>query len=481
MNIDEYAACDATALSGLIADKEVTAAEVARTARAALSKANETLNFVAQDLPTPIEGARDGPWAGVPFLVKDLVSWVAGVPHRAGTKLLEDGVFVPPVSSTLVERFKAAGLNIHAITTTPEMGFSATTEAKLYGPTRNPWNTQRSAGGSSGGSAAAVAAGVVPVAHANDGGGSIRIPAASCGLVGLKPTRGRTPLGPVNMMPLSGMGIEFAVTRSVRDTAQLLDLVEGPEIGAFFQAPRPDTPYAKVLEQKPRSMKIAYMTHLPGMPEPVPGVIAELEATAEALRAQGHQIVEMMPKYDVEAWRRANFCAWMGFTASAALGISAQLGRELTPDLLEPATLACVEAGSQLSAMDMEMTWATMAGVCGAFGQFMTQVDAILLPTLRQPALELGKMRQDEVGITAQEYYDHLFALFPYCAQFNMTGQPALSVPMGLVDGLPTGAQLVGRMYDEASILQLAGQLEEARPWAGRRPTVHVADMIADA
>lgn len=473
MRIEDYTQYDATGLAELVRKGEVTAAEVGETAQAALAAVDEQLNVVAQTLDAPITGAGEGPLAGVPFLVKDLVLHVAGVPNRSGTRLLGEGQFVPEQSSELFERFRAAGLSTLAVTTTPEFGFNTTCEALVYGePTRNPYDPARSSGGSSGGSAAAVAARAVPVAHANDGGGSIRIPAASCGLVGLKPTRGRTPLGPDYNLPLMGMGIEFAVTRTVRDTALLLDCVEGPEIGAMFDIPRPATPYAEVIRKPQTRKRIAFATHLKGTAEPDPEVRAALERTAQVLSDLGHEIVEDSPEYDHAAWRRANFVLWAGFLASGVYGLSQVLGVTPSEDNVERATLRCAEAGAALTALDYEGALMQMNGVSRAFGHFMTGYDAFLLPTLRQPALPLGVMNQNG-DFDAEGWHDHVFSYFPYCAIFNMTGQPAITVPCGLSDGgLPMGAQLAGRMNDEATLLELARDLEQAQPWAEMAPKI---------
>ena len=472
MNLSDYVQHDATALADLVAKAEVTPAELTACADAAIDAVNDRLNIIAHRPEAPIAGAGTGPFAGVPFLVKDLVLHIAGVPHRMGTRMLAEGQYVPPASSELFLRFQRAGLNTLAVTPSPEMGFNPTTEAVLYGPTRNPWDVTRSPGGSSGGSAAAVAAGVVPMAHANDGGGSIRIPAASCGLLGLKPTRGRTPIGPDYNLPLMGMGIEFAVTRSVRDAARLLDAVEGPEIGAMFDIARPVTPYAQVIGQPTRKLRIALATHLPGTPRPDAPLMDALQETARLLAAEGHEIVEAAPEFDPEAWSRATYVAWMGFLASGVAGLSQVLGVQPSTDNLETATLACAEAGMKLTALDYEMAFMQMNAVSRALGGFMAGHDALLMPMLRHLPVPLGHMNQNDPAMTAQGWFEHVFNTFPYGGLFNMTGQPAISVPAGLHEGLPLSVQLVAPMGDEATLLQLARDLEGVRPWAGQRPPV---------
>ena len=474
MNLSEYAKMDATELAAHIRTGEVTTAEVNETAQKALTQVDERLHIVSQ-LLDPIAGDANGPLAGVPLVAKDLVMNIAGVANQAGSRLLADKQFVPEASSELFLRLQKAGLTTHAVVPSPEFGFNTTCEALLYGePSRNPWDVSKSTGGSSGASSAAVASGAVPVAHATDGGGSIRIPAASCGIVGLKPTRGRTPFGPEYGLPLMGLAVGFVVTRTVRDTALLLDQTEGPEVGAFFDIPRPATAYADVIREKTGQKRIAYMTQLKGTPGPDAATIAALEKTAETLRSLGHIVEEASPDYDYDQWRRGNYVAWMGFLASGAYGLAKALEVEPSRDNLEAATLTCAEAGAKLSAMDAEEAWMMINATCRSFGSFMTDYDAMLLPTLRGPALPLGVMNQNDPDITAEGWHDKVFKYFPYCAAFNVTGQPAISIPNGMSDGLPLAAQLVGKLGEDATLLQLASDLEEAAPWAGKTPSVFV-------
>lgn len=475
MHLSDYTAQDATGLAHLIATRQVSAPQVQECAARALDAVNPVLNLVAHRPDAPIPGADQGPFAGVPFLVKDLVLHAAGVPHRMGTRMLAGGQYVPPASSELFLRFQRAGLTTMAVTTTPEMGFNSTTEALVYGPTCNPWDTGRSPGGSSGGSAAAVAAGVVPMAHANDGGGSIRIPAACCGLLGLKPTRGRTPIGPDFGFPLLGMGIEFAVTRTVRDAARLLDAVEGPEVGALFDIGRPAQPFADLITRPTRRLRIALADHLPGTAQADAPQAQALADTARLLAAQGHEIIPAIPDYDQAAWARATFVAWCGFLAGGVGGLSQALGVAPSAEVLEAATLACAQAGMALTGMDYELAFVQINAVCRAMGGFMAGYDALLLPTLRHLPVPLGLMDQNDPGRDAQAWVDHVFGHFPYCAVFNMTGQPAISVPCGLADGLPTSVQIVAPMGDEGTLLQLARDLEGLRPWAQHRPGVFAA------
>ncbi|MEJ8570123.1 amidase [Microbaculum marinum] len=475
MRVDEYAEQDAVGLADLIRRGEVTAEEVAGCAAEAAERVNPQINAIIDRFDAPIHGAADGPLAGVPFLVKDLVLHVEGVPTKMGSRLLGGGQFVPPASSELFLRFRKAGLATMGVTNTPEFGFSPTTEPVLHGPTRNPYDRERSSGGSSGGSSAAVAAGIVPVAHANDGGGSIRIPAASCGLVGLKPTRGRTPLGPDYAFPLMGMGIEFAVSRTVRDAATLLDSTEGPEVGAMFDIARPAETYTRLINQPTRKLRIAVAHGLPGSGSPEPQIVEAVDRTARLLESQGHSVEQAMPDYDAEVFHSANFVAWVSFLASGVFGLGQILGIEPGPDTVEAATLACARDGAALSALDVEVAMMQMNAINRALGAFMTGYDVLLMPVLKTAPLKLGTLNQNEAGITGRQWYDNLFEAFPYTALFNMTGQPALTVPAGEHDGLPVPIQLVGPYGDEGTLLQVARDLEEAQPWRDMRPAIFAA------
>ncbi|GGB30580.1 amidase [Tistrella bauzanensis] len=472
MDLKDYAAQDATGLAALVKAGEVSGAELADCANRAIDAVNGTINAVIRRLDPPVAGDDAGPFAGVPFLVKDLVLAVGGIPQMMGTRMLAEGGFVPPVDSELFTRFRKAGLNTIGITATPEFGFNATTEAVLNGPTRNPYNTERSPGGSSGGSAAAVAAGIVPVAHANDGGGSIRIPAASCGLVGLKPSRGRIPFGPYYGMPLLGMANEFVVTRTVRDCAALLDAVSGPDIGATLGIAPPAMPYAGAIAADTRPLKVALVRHWPKAPAVEPQIDEALSRTARLFEANGHMVEEAAPDYDVDAFNRANFAAWMSFLAVGLNGVSAAMGREPGPDTVEAVTLACARAGNRLTAMDIEDVFMVMNTVSRSIGAFLTQYDVILMPVLKRTPLPLGYLNQNDPDLDAQGWYDRLFDAVPFTAPFNMTGLPAITVPAGMHDAMPVPIQMAAGMGREDVLLQLAHDLERQQPWRDIRPGV---------
>ncbi len=478
MNLAEYAGYDALGLAELVRTKQVTPQELARLALEGIASVNPTINAVI----APISGwetrfagqPKGGAFYGVPFLIKDLVLHLKGVPNDMGSRLIK-GRFVAPGDTDLARKFLDAGVNVLGRTNTPEFGFNANTEPVAYGSTKNPWDITRSAGGSSGGSAAAVAAGIVPIAHANDGGGSIRVPAANCGLVGLKPTRGRTPVGPEFGEPLHGMGIEHVVTRTVRDCAAMLDADEGPSPGDRFVIPRPARPYLTEVTTAPRKLKIAWSTK--GMMNAVVHpecrrAVAEAAALCESL---GHQVTEAQPSYDEGSFHAANLTYWSGFLAGGIAGASQMLGLTPSPDNLEAATWACYQHGASLKLLDLEMADVLANMVCRTVAPFFTEYDLLITPVLADPPLPLGFLNQNAPVPNAKAYYDFLFGKVPFTALANLTGQPAISLPLHQTPaGLPVGVHVVAPWGDEATLFNIAGQLEQAAPWHQRRPPVHV-------
>jgi amidase len=482
VKLNEYARCDGLQLAALVRRREVRIEELVACAIAAIERLNPAINAVIGRLEPQNVSAQiatvpaDGPFAGVPFLIKDLVLHMAGVRCDMGSRLVK-GAYVPPADSDLMARFRRSGVVTLGRTNVPEMGFNASTEPLLYGPTRNPWNTAHSSGGSSGGSAAAVAAGIVPIAHANDGGGSIRIPAAICGLVGLKPSRGRTPTGPDYADPLHGLGIEHVVSRSVRDTAAMLDAVEGPGVGDRYEIPRPAQPYLQAIATPPAKLRIAFSAAVDSHSAPADAeVVRALQAVAEVCAGLGHRVTEGHPAYDADNFHRANMIFWSSFCASGVAATAQALGRTPSLDNLETSLWANYEYGLALKALDLEWADAMMNQVCRSVAPFFRQHDLLLTPTIGVTPYKLGFLDANAPGLTAQRWYDHLFRHLPYTALFNMTGQPAISLPLGQsTSGLPIGIQVVGRFGDEATVLKLAAQLEQAMPWAARLPGVHAA------
>ncbi|GAB7550102.1 amidase [Cupriavidus sp. 8B] len=478
MNITEYAGYDATGLAQEIRARRVSPAEVLAAARAAAASINPQLNALIEAFPVALEYSPDGPFAGVPFLLKDLVLHARGVHCDHGSRMTA-GRVVPAADTELMARFRRAGFATFGRTTTPEFGFNASTECRLHGPTRNPWHPDHSPGGSSGGAAAAVAAGFVPVAHANDGGGSIRIPAAACGLVGLKPSRGRTPAGPDHGMPLLGLGAEFVLTRSVRDCAAILDAVEGADTGAVFHIERPAQRYASVINTPPRRLRVAVSTRFPGTGETHADCIAAVQTVAQALEALGHQVEDASPEYCAESFARANMTAWTSFLAASALGAGQWIGRPYDGSGVEACTRACIEHGLTLKALDLELALAAMNTVSRAVGEFFTRYDLLVTPVTRVPTAPLGLLDQDDTSLDARGWCDKVFDYCPFTPLFNVTGTPAISLPLGMSGELPLGVQFAAPMCDEATLLQVAAALEEALPWRARRPRIHASRIQA--
>lgn len=474
MEISEYVEHDATGLAALISAGRVSADEVREAALRAIEAVNPELNALVGELfDEPLSHSVDGPFAGVPFLIKDLVLHAEGVPTRLGSRMAAEGITFP-YDTDLMARFRNAGLATLGRTTTPEFGFSASTEAVLTGPTRNPWGLSRSPGGSSGGSGALVAAHGVPVAHANDGGGSIRVPAAVNGLVGLKPTRGRTPLGPDFGEALGGMAIEFALTRTVRDCAALLDAVHGPGVGDKYFAAPPARPFAEEVGAPPGNLTVAFTTEAWSGAPVDPECVRAVEELAALLEELGHNVTEATPGFDVAAFDLGNLRIWCAFLAASVATFGQLTSVQPSPDSLEATTLACAEAGTKLTALEMMEADALQNQVTRTVGRWFLDYDVLLTPTLAHATFTLGLFDGNDPSLDAKGWYDKIFLHCPFTGLFNMTGQPAMNVPvMATADGGPVGTQLVARFGDEATLLRLAAQLEEARPWADRKPAVY--------
>jgi amidase len=478
MHLDEYTRFDAVGLAELVRRKEVTPAELLEAALAANARVNPRINAVIGTWPDEARaaverGLPEGPFRGVPFLLKDLVLHAAGVATDLGSRLTRGTVF--PHDSALMERYRRAGLVMVGRTNTPEFGANASTEPVLHGPTRNPWNLERSAGGSSGGSAAAVAAGIVPMAYANDGGGSIRIPAAHCGLFGLKPTRNRISVGPDAGEALNGMGSEHVVSRSVRDSAAMLDATHGPALGDPYLLAPPERPYLEEVRRKPGRLRIALSrTAFSGAPVS-PECVAAVEDAARLCTELGHEVVEATPKFDYPKLEEAMVTVWGAGIAAWADGLAGMLGRTPGPDNLEAVSWALLRYGRGLKATDLLGALAVFNHVSRTVAPFFAAHDVLLTPTTAVPPYALGVLDMN-VPRSPAEWFHSLFKLIPFTALFNVTGQPAMSVPLSWsADGLPLGLQFVGRWGEEGTLFRLAGQLEEARPWAERRPPVHAA------
>ena len=463
---------DATAQAELVRGGDVTSLELVDAAIERVERLNLQLNAVVTEM---YDHARElagrtghtGPFGGVPFLVKDFLAEYAGFRFTEASAFLKD--FVPDTDSELVRRFKNAGLVTVGKTNAPEFAIGATTEPELFGPTHNPWDLGRTPGGSSGGAAAAVASGMVAMAHGNDAGGSIRIPAACCGVFGLKPTRGRVPLGPRFGDIFSGLVAEHALTRSVRDSAALLDAVSGPMPGDPHVAPAPDRPFADEVGASPTRLTVAFSTRSPSGTDVHPDCVRAVEETARLCEELGHTVVEAAPDYDAELlWR----CVTTSIAAGVAWAIAdweRRLDRPATEDAFEPFLWALRERGRQVSAPEYLLVQQDMQRISRDVAAFFSDHDLWLTPTLGQPPVPLGTLKY--AGGDPFELRRRQAEFSPFSQLSNATGQPSMSVPLYWNDnGLPIGVHFLGRFGDEATLFRLAAQLESAHPWSHRRP-----------
>jgi amidase len=478
ISLSDYSSYDGLGLAELVARKEVSPKELADLAFQAIVKVNPKLNAVLGKLSEQAaaeisRGLPSGPFTGVPFLIKEILLHAKNVQCEMGSKLAQG--FVAPEDSALMARFRRAGLVLVGTTQTPELGYNPTTETKVFGPVHNPWNLAHSAGGSSGGSSAAVAAGVVPIAHANDGGGSIRIPASCNGLVGLKPTRDRVPTGPDYADPLCGLACEFAVTRSVRDAAALLDAVAGPDSGAPGHPVPPLRPYREEVGTAPGRLRIAWTTTPASGDKIDPECVKAVHETVKLLESLGHSLIEDSPTYDWETFLDNVHVIWTAFTAVSVDALAHGFNRKPGPDNLEAVTLACYEDGKRYTAVDLLNAMSHGNTVSRQVGAFFDRVDLLVTPTIARVPAVLGELDQNRAGMTAREWTRQVFTYVSFTPLFNTTGQPAISLPLHWsAEGLPVGVQFVGRFGDEALLIRLASQIEQAQAWAKRRPPIHV-------
>jgi len=477
MNLSEYATFDGLGLAELIRRKEVKPRELVDLALQAIQQVNPELNAVIASI---IESADqvdesslpDGPFRGVPFLIKDLVVHAAGIPTDMGSRFTQNVEF--PHDTELMARFKKAGLVTIGRTNTPEFGYNANTAPVLHGPTHNPWDPSKSPGGSSGGSAAAVASRIVPWAHANDGGGSIRIPASACGLVGLKPTRGRVSLGPDFGEALLGLACEHVVTRTVRDCAAMLDAVHGPAPGEPYIITPPERPYLEEVETAPGTLKIAFTTKGFNGLKSDPACVKAVEDTAAKLESLGHRIVQAAPEVNFENMLNASVPAWTGWVASAVEGIRLLMDRTPSPDNLEATTWTAYQQGTKASALDVLTSIALYNQIRREAAPFFEEHDVLMTPTMPTPLVEIAHYNADDQSLDARGWVDKLFNGWAhFTGVINVTGQPAISLPLQeTADNQPIGIHFVGRFGDEASLFRLAGQLEKANPWIDRKPPI---------
>jgi amidase len=478
---EDVATLDATAQAELVRSGEVSPLELVEAAIARTEALNPELNAVIHPLFDEAREAAagelpDGPFRGVPFMLKDLGAAFAGQPLHLGMRYLKERDFRAPLDTYLAQRFRDAGFITIGKTNTPELGILPTTEPRAYGPSRNPWDTGRSTGGSSGGSAAAVAAGMVPVAHANDGGGSIRVPASACGLVGLKPTRQRTSEGPLMGDNMSGLTVELVVSKSVRDTAAILEAVHGPAPGDPYVAPAPTRPYTEELGADPGRLRIGLLTDPMTGDQPDPPVLAAVREAAELLESLGHGVEETslggLESIDlVETF----LIRWSAGQAAALSQLGVVGGAEITPEDVEPLTWALAEKGRSHSAGE----YLEAVGLHQAMGRMLAAVhedgiDLTLSPTLGEVPPPLGTF--DDSGPDPLAAIHRAIKTCSFAGGLNVTGQPAISLPLCVSEeGLPIGIQLAAPFGREDLLIRVAAQLEQARPWAGRRPEMLVA------
>jgi amidase len=479
VKLDEYASYDAVGLADLVRNRQIGADELARTALSAIETVNPRINAVLETFPERIaDTVLQGPFAGVPFLRKDILIQEQGGLTEFGSRIAA-GLRMPS-STELALRYRSAGLVTLGRTATPEMAFNATTESVKDGPTRNPWDLTRSCGGSSGGSAAAVAAGIVPAAHGNDGGGSIRIPAACCGVVGLKPTRGRVSLGPDHGTVLLGLVVEHALTRTVRDSAAILDATHGGSPGDPYVIAPPSRPFSQEIGAPVGRLRIAYAKASWTDVAVDHEVAAAVERTANLCAELGHDVTEACPSIDIEAFDIATQNIWCAFIALGVQSLAGITGREPGKHTLESATLACCEYGAQLTAVDLYRADDVMNRTSRAVAAFFAPYDVLLTPTIAQRVARIGSPALDSnaAGLTAGKWVRQIFTYAPFTSLFNATGQPAISLPLEQdSEGMPVGMQFVGHYGDEGLLLRLASSIEEARPWRARCPPIHVSSQ----
>jgi len=478
MRLDEYAALDGLELARLVREKHVSAAEVTDAAFEAIARMNQRLNFLVAETRAEAQASLnnlpgEAAFRGVPLLIKDVALSVAGFLQEMGSRLAlglmsnEDG--------ELAKRYRRAGFVFVGRSATPEFGACFTTESVLNGPTLNPWDVRRSPGGSSGGAAAAVAAGVVPLAHGGDMGGSIRIPAHCCGVFGLKPTRGRNPLGPQSGGLGSGLAVPHVITRTVRDSAAALDATAGADVGCDYTAPPPSGTFLAAVLRPPRKLRIAFSTVSPHGSEVSPEVAGAVLKSAALCESLGHIVEPTSPQIDGDG-----LLELLAVIASAGIfhlvrKLEAATGRKAGPENLEGASLALALRGSKISAHEYLAALDGMNRFNRKLGHFFEDYDVLIMPTMAHPALPLGTINSNQQVEDVMQYMLHEFRLAPFTVPFNATGQPAMSVPLHQsADGLPIGTQFIGRFADEETLLSLAGQLEAASPWIGRYPPLSI-------
>ena len=477
MDLHEYATFDAVGLAELIDTKQVAPRELAECALAATDKLNPDLTAVVQIYDERIAGMDDsvpaGPFAGVPTMVKDLFHGEAGQVCENGSRLAQG--WVVPAETEFSERVRRSGLVNVGRTATSEFGIMGTTETVAVGRTCSPWSPDHMAGGSSGGAASAVGAGIVPVATASDGGGSIRIPASSCGVVGLKPSRGRITWGPQIAEALSGWAVHFVVSRSVRDSAVALDTMSGPYVGDPFTIASPARPYRDEVGAPVEPLRVAFCHQPWSGHDADPEVVAATEQTAHHLEALGHHVEEARPEFEWEPFLQAMTDVWSSDNAHTIDAFAKLMDREVNEQTLEVATLNSVKYGRNVTAVELMDALDVANTLARRMGWFFSKYDVLLTPTLGRLPAPLG-VYDPTAPIELRDIFDTWAPLESFLPVFNATGQPAISLPLHMSDeGLPIGMHFVGANGAESLLLRLASQLEQAQPWAQRVPPIHAS------
>jgi amidase len=496
----EYASFDALGLAELVAAGEVTPSALIEEAIARIARINPSIDAVVHTMYDHArrcakewrvglaEEDRKKPFNGVPFLLKDLLQTVHGVPTQSGSRFFRGRTYGE--DGTLYRRWSAAGLITVGKTNTPELGVLPVTEPELFGPTRNPWDLRRTSGGSSGGSAAAVASGIVPIASGGDGGGSIRIPASCCGLFGLKPSRGRMPLGPYHSEGWNGLVAEHVLTRTVRDSAAAFDVGAGLEPGAPYAAPPLEGSMREAAEREPPRLRIAFHAE-PAMPGNVqPDCLAALRDAARLCESLGHIVEERAPGHEPDVLARAMLTIVAANVSADIAEGERDLRRKARPKDFELSTWVTHMLGRNLTALELELAIRTLQAESRRFARLYDDYDVVLTPTLARPPLEIGELKPKGVealvlGALAKtdattvlerinaldSAIDRVFEFTPFTALANFTGAPSMSVPLHWnAAGLPIGVMFTAKLGGERVLFELAGQLERARPFGERRP-----------
>ena len=468
----EYHQYDGLGLAELIANKQISPLELLGAVRQRVEVLNPKLNalchlFFDKAEAQINENLGTGPFRGVRFILKDLGQYLCGTVTSAGSRVWKNNVAT--FDSTLVDRYKQAGLVIFAKSNSPELGLTTTTESILFGQTHNPWNRERTSGGSSGGSAAVVASRILPMAHGSDGGGSIRVPASCCGVFGLKPTRGRVPLGPSQFESWNGCSHHHALTISVRDSAALLDVSAGAELGSPYFSPPPARPFLKEVGADPGNLRIALATATPGGTPLDPQCKKAAIDAAKLCESLGHRVEEAQLPIENAVFRGAFGTIIRVSLARVLVDAATTLGHPVTEQDVEHVTWVTMQDGIKASSVDYSRAIATIHQMGLAMAKFQRNYDVILSPTLAKPPVPLGLLSTSQED--ALTWRKEVTEFSPYTAIYNVTGQPSMSVPLSWTsDGLPIGVMFSTRFGEDSTLFRLAGQLEKAQPWAARRP-----------